>query len=105
MLNPAPNDTATPTKNAPGGRPVTPAGAKIGASVETEPSMRPSRAGCTSCSTNFGCFGADLARIFTGTSCGVASFPECFGHESWCEIEQLAGRVPQQHAAIRGTRK
>jgi hypothetical protein len=34
---------ASPTKNALSGRPVRPAVAKIGASVDTEPSINPSR--------------------------------------------------------------
>src|SRR4051794_26666395 len=51
MLIPAPSEAARPTKKALSGRPVIPAAAKIGASVETAPSISPSRAGCTFCRT------------------------------------------------------
>lgn len=52
ILTPAPSEAARPTKNALRGRPVSPAAAKIGASVETEPSISPSNAGWTSCNIN-----------------------------------------------------
>src|SRR4051794_20298033 len=51
MLTPAPSEAARPTKKVLSGRPVIPAAAKIGASVETAPSISPSRAGCTFCRT------------------------------------------------------
>jgi len=41
MLTPAPSDAAKPTKKAFSGLPVRPAAAKIGARVETAPSIRP----------------------------------------------------------------
>src|SRR6476620_10011598 len=41
MLTAAPSDAASPTKKALSGRPVRPAVAKIGANVETEPSINP----------------------------------------------------------------
>ena len=41
MLMAAPSDAASPTKKALRGRPVNPAAAKIGANVETEPSINP----------------------------------------------------------------
>ena len=52
MLIPAPTLAASPTKNASIDFPVSPATAKIGASVETLPSISPSSAGCTFCKTN-----------------------------------------------------
>ena len=52
MLMPAPTEAARPTKNAPWELCVSPAAANSGASVETEPSISPSSAGCTFCSTN-----------------------------------------------------
>ena len=45
MEMPAPSDAASPTKKALAGRPVSVAAAKMGARVETEPSIRPSRPG------------------------------------------------------------
>ena len=45
MLTPAPSDAARPTKKAFCGLPVRPAAAKIGAKVETAPSIRPSNPG------------------------------------------------------------
>ena len=45
--SPAPTEAARPTRKASCGRPVAKAAAKIGANVETEPSMRPARPGCT----------------------------------------------------------
>ncbi len=51
MLMPAPTEAARPTKKVLWALWVRPAVAKSGASVETEPSIRPSRAGCTFCRT------------------------------------------------------
>src|SRR5438034_1137929 len=52
MLTPAPIAVASPAKNAYWGRWVASATAKIGASVESEPSIRPVIAGCTRWSRN-----------------------------------------------------
>src|SRR5258707_819125 len=49
MLIPAPVAAAMPTRNAVIGWRVANAAAKMGASVETDPSMRPARPGCTTC--------------------------------------------------------
>jgi len=45
MLMAAPSDAASPTKKALRGLPVRPAAAKIGAKVETDPSINPRRPG------------------------------------------------------------
>src|SRR5919197_702639 len=50
MLTPAPSAVARPAKKAVRGWWVARTTAKIGASVESEPSMRPLSAGCTRCS-------------------------------------------------------
>ena len=47
MLTPAPIEAASPTKNAFEGLCVSPAAAKSGPRVETEPSISPSKAGWT----------------------------------------------------------
>ena len=52
MLMPAPIDAARPTLNVSAVLPVANAAAKSGASVETDPSIRPARPGCTNRSTN-----------------------------------------------------
>src|SRR5579875_2085543 len=49
MLMPAPTEAASPTAKASWVLMVAKAVAKIGASVETEPSIRPARPGCTIC--------------------------------------------------------
>jgi hypothetical protein len=54
MLTPAPIAVASPAKNAYCGRWVARATAKIGAKVDSEPSIRPVIAGCTRCSRNEG---------------------------------------------------
>ena len=51
MLIPAPKEAARPTKNA-ACAPARNAVAKIGASVETVPSISPISAGCTTCSSH-----------------------------------------------------
>jgi hypothetical protein len=51
MLMAAPSDAASPTKKALRGLPVRAAAAKIGANVETEPSINPRRPGWISWST------------------------------------------------------
>ena len=52
MLMPAPTEAARPTRNASQLLWVAKAAANTGASVETDPSIRPARPGCTICSTN-----------------------------------------------------
>src|SRR5438445_12116004 len=52
MLIPAPNDAANPTRNAAWVLRVANAAANTGARVETDPSIRPARPGCTIWSTN-----------------------------------------------------
>ena len=52
MLMPAPVEAASPTSSASWLLWVAKAAAKIGARVETEPSISPARPGCTICSTN-----------------------------------------------------
>ena len=52
MLMPAPIEAARPTRNVCQFWWVAKAAANSGASVETEPSIRPARPGCTYCSTN-----------------------------------------------------
>ena len=47
MLTPAPSAVASPVKKAVRGSWVASTTAKIGASVESEPSIRPLSAGCT----------------------------------------------------------
>src|SRR6267378_8160718 len=49
---PAPMEAASPTKNASQLLCEAKAAAKIGASVETEPSINPAKPGCTTCSRN-----------------------------------------------------
>src|SRR5205085_9695072 len=49
MLIPAPVAAAIPTRKAVSGRCVANAAAKMGASVETDPSISPARPGCTTC--------------------------------------------------------
>src|SRR5271169_1851528 len=51
MLMPAPSDAARPTAKASQVFLVATAAAKTGASVETEPSIKPARPGCTICKT------------------------------------------------------
>ena len=52
MLIPAPSEAPRPTANASHVFLVAKAAAKTGANVETEPSIRPARPGCTICNTN-----------------------------------------------------
>ena len=52
ILMPAPIAEAMPTRNVVNGTCVTNAVAKMGASVETEPSINPARPGCTTRSRN-----------------------------------------------------
>src|SRR6185503_17970763 len=62
MLMPAPSEAASPTKNALDGLPLSPAAANKGASVDTAPSISPSSAGCTFCSTKLFCAFAIVAN-------------------------------------------
>jgi hypothetical protein len=52
MLTPAPRAVAAPVKNAVSGRCVARATAKMGASVDSDPSISPLSAGCTRMSRN-----------------------------------------------------
>ena len=52
MEIPAPTEAAMPTRNADQLSCVAKAAANSGASVDTDPSMRPTKPGCTICSTN-----------------------------------------------------
>ncbi len=65
MLMPAPSDAARPTTNASQLLWVANAAANTGASVDTEPSIRPASPGCTTCSTN--------SRRFASSSSFLAS--------------------------------
>jgi hypothetical protein len=93
MLTAAPSEAASPTKKALKGRAVSPAAAKIGASVETEPSISPSSAGCTSCNTNFRwplsdaldtCATVNLREV---QSCETSFSP----HSVWWKVLHLVG--------------
>ena len=68
---PAPTDAASPTRNVGHVSSVAKAAAKIGASVDMEPSMRPARPGWTTESTNLR-FGSSLLPR-CGRSHGVGS--------------------------------
>ena len=52
MEMPAPTEAAMPTRNVSQVWWVAKAAANSGASVDTEPSISPTRPGCTNCSTN-----------------------------------------------------
>ena len=70
MLMPAPSEAAMPTRKASQLLRVAKAAAKTGASVETEPSIKPARPGCTICSTN----SRRRASLFVCLASGVRLF-------------------------------
>ena len=72
MLIPAPTEEARPTRKASLLLCVAKAAAKSGASVDTEPSIRPARPGWTTCSTN----------ILLWLSSSIARAPEATCSES-----------------------
>ena len=80
MLMPAPMDAARPTRKVSQLLCVAKAAANSGASVETEPSIRPARPGCTYCSTNMRRLVASSSAFASPARWVSASWPAFF---SW----------------------
>jgi len=86
---PAPTEAAMPTRNVSQVLCVAKAAANSGASVDTEPSMRPARPGCTICSTNM----RRRVSSSAATAPGVRnSLPSCWARLT-CE-RSAAARSP-----------
>src|SRR5215203_4010367 len=66
---PAPTDAARPTRKVFQVSPVAKAAAKMGASVETDPSISPASPGCTQVRTNCRCASALSAERTLGGRC------------------------------------